>query len=98
MKNKNPKTYWFKRRRYGWGWIPVSWQGWLSVIAVVLFIIAGALTLTGIPKNQFTREVGFYLIFVAVLVLQLIILGYKKGPKPKWRWGKNTDDNPEEDY
>lgn len=25
----NPKHLWFKRKLYGWGWVPVRWQGWL---------------------------------------------------------------------
>lgn len=25
--------YWFKPRRYGKGWQPASWQGWLSMLA-----------------------------------------------------------------
>ena len=22
---------WFKRRKFGWGWTPVTWQGWLTI-------------------------------------------------------------------
>ena len=35
----NPEGYWFKRKLYGWGWVPVKWQGWL-VIAISIAIFA----------------------------------------------------------
>ena len=28
----NPRGYWFKAKLYGWGWVPVKWQGWLGVV------------------------------------------------------------------
>src|SRR5262245_12007807 len=28
----NPEQYWFKRRTYGWGWVPATWQGWLTLL------------------------------------------------------------------
>ena len=37
---------WFRRRRVGLGWRPVSWQGWL-ITAVAAACVIGALTLTG---------------------------------------------------
>ncbi len=29
---------WFKRKTYGWGWTPVSWQGWLVTLGLVVVI------------------------------------------------------------
>lgn len=92
------KNYWFKRRRYGYGWIPTSWQGWLIVVIYVALVLAGALTLKNVPDNTFTREVGFYLGFVFIISVSLIRIGYAKGPKPKWRWGKKSTDDPKEDF
>jgi ABC-2 type transport system ATP-binding protein len=37
---------WFRRRRVGLGWRPVSWQGWL-ITAVAAACVIGAVTLTG---------------------------------------------------
>jgi hypothetical protein len=33
----SPKP-WFGRKKFGWGWGPASWQGWLVVTAYVAFI------------------------------------------------------------
>jgi hypothetical protein len=30
------KRYWFKRRRFGLGWSPTSWEGWAATGALVL--------------------------------------------------------------
>jgi len=32
---------WFKRKLYGWGWVPVRWQGWLVIIVGIAILIAG---------------------------------------------------------
>ncbi len=65
---------WFRQRSYGWGWFPITIEGWISVI---VFIIAAI---------YFARTDNAFMIFP--LIAGLIILGYLKGPKPKWHWGK----------
>jgi hypothetical protein len=30
---------WFGPKRFGWGWSPVSWQGWVVVVAYVAILI-----------------------------------------------------------
>jgi len=32
-------TPWFGRKKFGFGWGPASWQGWLTVAAYVLVVI-----------------------------------------------------------
>ncbi len=34
------KPHWFKRRRFGWGLTPVSWQGWIYVLMWILLLLA----------------------------------------------------------
>ena len=38
IESKQHKSYWFKARLYGWGWVPVKWQGWLDLY---LFSVTG---------------------------------------------------------
>lgn len=88
------KNLWFKRRRYGWGWTPVVWQGWLNVV-VYLFIL--------IPSNLYFMNGSKkgILIFLGILILATLILllvSFWKGPTPKWRFGKREDDDPNEDF
>lgn len=81
----NPKGYWFKRKLYGWGWTPVTWQGWLTVLAYVVIILAFSVT---IDSNSPPREVFFtFILPVTLLTLALLRICYRKGEKPKWQWG-----------
>lgn len=83
----NPKHLWFKRKIYGWGWTPVTWQGWLATVLYVALLVAFALT---IDDNSPTREVMFTFVLPAVLLtVAFIRLAYAKGEKPKWQWGDN---------
>ena len=25
-------TPWFRRKRFGWGWTPISWEGWVATL------------------------------------------------------------------
>lgn len=85
----NPKHVWFKRKLFGWGWTPVTWQGWLVILAYVALVLLFALT---IDENSPPREVVFTFVLPAtVLTILLIRICYRKGEKPKWQWGKDID-------
>lgn len=81
----NPNNLWFKRKLYGWGWVPVKWQGWAVTIGYVLAMMAFAFT---IDENSPTREVIFtFVLPVFLLTVALFRICYKKGEKPRWQWG-----------
>lgn len=83
----NPKSLWFKRKSYGWGWTPITWQGWLAVAIHIALVVGLVLT---IDDSSPPQEVAFMFIFpVALLTASLIRLAYKKGEKPRWQWGKD---------
>lgn len=83
--NDNPKGYWFKAKLFGWGWTPVTWQGWLATGLYVILMIAFALTLDG---NSPPREVFFTGIFpMMLLTIGFIRVCYRTGEKPRWQWG-----------
>lgn len=95
MSKTQSKELWFKRRRYGYGWTPVTWQGWVTVVgflAVVLIIAP----LAEAAESDGVRWV--YLNFIFAALMLLVGISLSKGPLPKWRWGKSDDDKPEEDY
>lgn len=90
--------YWFKRRRYGWGWFPVTWQGWLVVIVYLLLIFLSARAFTRAPQESADFEMYMFILILALATITLIRIGYVKGPRPRWRWGKTPGDNPKEDF
>ena len=95
---RNPKNYWFKRRRYGYGWFPVKWQGWLSVVVFLAAAIGTAfVVLPPKPQQPDAAQLSVFLGGLAIYVLAIIAVGITKGPVPHWRWGKKPTDNPDED-
>jgi len=83
LKN-NPEGYWFKRKLYGWGWVPVKWQGWAVVAVFVLIILLSALTIGKTPTDS---EITWFTAKIILSVILLILICYKKGDKLKWQWG-----------
>ncbi len=86
----NPEGYWFKAKIFGWGWTPVTWQGWLITIIFVLMIYIISVINKAFPS--FNNDWPFVLA-VIVLAGAFIFIAYKKGEKPSWRWGIPKDKN-----
>ncbi len=79
-------TIWFKRKTYGWGWYPATWQGWLITAIYIALVLLFALTL---DETSPPRELFFtFGIPVLLLSIAFIRLAYRMGEKPKWQWGE----------
>ena len=77
----------------------MTWQGWLIIVVELLFLFSlSGVLLKDVQKNTYQSEVGTFLILVFLSTLLLVFITYKKGPKPKWRWGKKLNDDLELDY
>jgi hypothetical protein len=82
----NPKHFWFKRKLYGWGWAPVTWQGWLITFLYVGLVAVCSLT---IDKSSSNSEKAFrFGLPTLFLTVAFIRTAYLKGEKPKWQWGR----------
>lgn len=79
----NPKGYWFKRRLYGWGWVPVKLQGWIIVLTFIAFVLLNGVWLAS--KGEIPRTNDWVLFFAALIiaVIVLIRICYLKGEKPR---------------
>lgn len=92
------KEYWFKRRRYGIGWIPATWQGWLLTLAPLIVIFGGGMILTATSQSSsHLTGGGGYIISVIIVVIICFLITLRKAPHLKWRWGPKDSDNPDED-
>lgn len=80
------KKLWFKAKEYGWGWYPVTWQGWLVIVLFIVLAVGNAFRLN--IESQGSTVPMEFLIETAVLVIVLIGVCFWKGEKPGWRWGK----------
>ncbi|MEI8339210.1 MAG: hypothetical protein WCF94_00935 [bacterium] len=76
MENK----LWFRAKRYGWGWYPVTWQGWAVILIWVAFFTFGVIRL----DHEWLKNV----VVIFIMTALLIWICYKKGEKPGWHWGE----------
>ena len=62
------KTAWFGPKRWGWGWSPASWQGWVVTIA---FSIAGQVirNATQSPRRRVVATLLLVASFFGVIAL-----------------------------
>lgn len=77
---------WFVRKKYGWGWTPVTWQGWLIMFFYLLGMVKLFLMFDINSHSSSDTLMGLFLPVVMWTSL-LIYICYKKGEKPKWQWG-----------
>jgi hypothetical protein len=86
MKEKD-KTIWFKRKTYGWGWVPATWQGWVVILIYIVFLFLEVKKLNIIQNSDNSTFMILAPRFI-VLTALLMFICYMKGEKPKWSWGK----------
>jgi len=81
----NPHGHWFKRKPYGWGWTPATWQGHaVSLVVVTLFL---GVVFTA-PANLQGYGLLVRIVFpITTLFLGFILLLYSKGESPRWMFG-----------
>jgi len=84
--------YWFKNKKYGFGLSPVTWQGWVATLCLlVLFIVA---LFIDMPIASETTAVSvkdclrFELDVIVLIGLFFALFKDKTEGEIKWRWGK----------
>lgn len=80
QKHKEKNKLWFKAKHYGWGWYPCSCEGWLVLL---LWVVLFTLTITILDDHEWLKNLILIFVFTAILFW----VCYKKGEKPRWRWG-----------
>lgn len=86
--DKTSKKFWFRAKRYGWGWgLPLTWQGWIVFIAYIVSVIACTFVF---PPEE---NKAVFILSVAVLSLIFIAICWIKGEPSRWRWGEDKDAN-----
>lgn len=84
------KTIWFKRRLYGWGWYPATWQGWVVIGVYLILMLIFAFTL---DENASRQDVDFtFILPVILLTVSLLLICLRKGERPRWQWGTRIED------
>lgn len=80
---------WFRRKTYGWGWTPITWQGWTITAFCVAIPLAVKLIMKALDYPKYIQN--FSLLAVVPLVLvALTVICLRYGEKPRWQWGIKT--------
>jgi hypothetical protein len=71
---------WFRRKLFGWGWTPVSVEGWLSLGVYLLVVLGFHAVRNASPTLSF--------LGIAAATGGLVALCLFKGEPPTWQWGR----------
>jgi hypothetical protein len=80
---------WFKPKSYGWGFVPITWEGWLATLALIAIILTMG-QIDGIYNDPVpTMAAPRFIIDLLFITGVASWLFAKKMEEPlKWRWGK----------
>lgn len=79
------KKLWFKAKCYGYGWYPSTWQGWLVILVWFVLLV---LWITFFEMySSIEKNIWIYLAGIFILTVILVLISWRKGEKPRWRWG-----------
>ncbi len=79
-------TRWFKRKKYGWGWTPATWQGWLVLAVYLVFIVRMFRHIDAQSHSGSDTLIGFFIPLIVSTAILLIVC-YLTGESPRWQWG-----------
>ena len=86
-KTDDRKRYWFRAKRYGWGWgFPLTWQGWVALALFVGLFVADIFLFP--PRQQLVP----FLVYALTISAVFIALCWLTGEPPRWRWGDGEND------
>jgi len=80
------KPYWFVRKRYGWGWTPSGWQGWL-VLGLYTGGIISLLTKVDRGSDGASDPLINWVPQALLLTVVLLAITYIKGEKRRRQRG-----------
>ena len=65
--------FWFEKKKYGWGWTPISWEGWMTIAIFAGFNTWSYFELAS-SSTSFAGTMFVYVIWLGVSTFGLIKL------------------------
>ena len=78
MKRLTKKAWFGPKKWIGWGWSPVSWEGWMVIL---VYIVLAAWVFPGFSRSE--TGTGTIIGLTFALIIVVILTGDKPGG-PKW--------------
>ena len=92
--------FWFKNKHYGYGFYPITWQGWLATLIFIFLIFLSAYTNGFFSENTVTTSaIGFLLDIIILSALFTILFKDSVKGGLRWKWGEDiTENSDSEDF
>ena len=74
------KKIWFKAKKFGLGWRPITWQGWIITAAYVIAIVSVFRKVDAGSHSNSDTLIGFALPFILITAIFLLIC-YRTGDR-----------------
>ena len=83
------KKYWFIPKNYGWGFFPISWEGWLVTLGFVLIILLSAYLNNVFNPELLTSKgiIGYCFDLLLLIAIFVVLMKQKTKGKIKFYWG-----------
>lgn len=80
---------WFRRKTYGWGWTPITWQGWTVTFVFIAIPLLVKLIVKTLDYPKFVQNFAL-LATLPLVIVGLTVVCLRYGEKPRWQWGIKT--------
>jgi hypothetical protein len=75
--------YWFRPKLFGWGAVPVTWQGWAATFTMIV-------AATAVARFAEVRDLALLVLLVPLVAAFSWLCWLKTDGDWRWRWG-DTD-------
>lgn len=83
------KKYWFKPKKYGYGFFPISWEGYLSIFVFILFLFISAYVNNIFGTEAGLKEgLGFILDVFIIASIFTVLFKHRVEGGLRWQWGE----------
>ena len=79
--------YWFKPKQYGFGAVPVTWEGWAFTLVIAVLIAAASAYLIAGGAPSLMAIVVWAVIVAAIVAGSVPVVRSKTEGSWRWRWG-----------
>lgn len=87
--NNATSKYWFEAKRYGWGWEPATWQGWLITALYIVLAVAVVISSELSVESDFPVSL---MTSLGALTFLFFCIAWRTGEPPRWQWGRKRDE------
>lgn len=78
---------WFRAKRYGYGWYPATWEGWLVTLGYTALVTLPIPLIPALGEKDGSLFALVFLSYVIALTVLLLWTCVRTGEKAGWRWG-----------